>query len=382
MKSLFFLRDDVIFLNHGSFGASPLPVMREYQRFQIELEKQPVEFMDRRHDGMLAEARACLSNYLGCQSEDIVYVPNTTTGVNAVARSLPLKPGDEVLISDQEYGALEKMWNFVCQTTGAKLVKAVVPFPLKSSEEIKNAILNAVTPKTKVVFFSHISSATALVFPVKEILDALRGSGVYTIIDGAHAPAQIPFNISELDPDFYTGNCHKWMMAPKGTAFLYARKELQHLLVPPVISWGNTHRPQGYSYFIDEFEYQGTRDISNFLAVPAAIKFMDFHSWTKVSDDSSLKVLAAKKRMEAIPGITSLYPGDTPLIRQMASVKLPANAPVDLKAQLYDQFKIEIPVFPHNGERFIRISLNAYNSEKDVDILIDALEKLIPKETK
>ena len=382
MKSLFFLRDDVTFLNHGSFGASPLPVMREYQRLQIELEKQPVEFMDRRHDAMLSDARNCLANYLGCQAEDLVYVPNTTTGVNAVARSLPLKPGDEVLISDQEYGALEKMWNFVCQTTGAKLVKAVIPFPLSSSEEIKNAILNAVTPKTKVVFFSHISSATALVFPVKEILDALRGSGVYTIIDGAHAPAQIPLNIAELDPGFYTGNCHKWMMAPKGTAFLYAREEFQHLLVPPVISWGNTHRPEGYSYFIDEFEYQGTRDISNFLAVPAAIKFMDFHNWSKVSDDCSVKVLAAKKRMEAIPGMTSLYPGETTLIRQMASVKLPANTPADLKAQLYDQFKIEIPVFPHNGERFIRISLNGYNSDRDVDILIGALEKLIPKETK
>ncbi|KAA0260051.1 MAG: aminotransferase class V-fold PLP-dependent enzyme, partial [Chlorobiota bacterium] len=155
----------------------------------------------------------------------------------------------------------------------------------------------------------------------------------------------------------------------------------QNLLVPPVISWGNTHRPQGYSYFIDEFEYQGTRDISNFLAVPAAIKFMDFHNWRKVSDDCCVMIHDAKKRMEAIPGMESLYSGDTSLIRQMASVKLPANAPADLKAQLYDQYKIEIPIFPHNGERFIRISLNGYNSEKDVDILIEALEKLIPKET-
>ncbi len=378
MKSLFFLRDDVIFLNHGSFGAAPLPVMREYQRLQIELEKQPVEFMDRRHDEMLSGARKCLANYLGCGSEDLVYVPNTTTGVNAVARSLPLGPGDEVLMSDQEYGALEKMWNYVCQKTGAKLVKAVIPFPLTSPDAIKNAILNAVTNKTRVVFFSHISSATALVFPVKEILDELRGSGIYTMIDGAHAPAQIPFNISELDPDFYTGNCHKWMMAPKGTAFLYARKELQHLLVPPVISWGNTHRPEGYSYFIDEFEYQGTRDISNFLAVPAAIKFMDFHNWRKVTDDCCARVQEAKLRMEAIPGMISLYPGETSVIRQMASVKLPDNAPTDLKARLYDEYKIEIPVFPHNGERFIRISLNGYNSANDVDILLDALQKLIP----
>lgn len=382
MKSLFFLRDDVIFLNHGSFGASPLPVMREYQRLQIELEKQPVEFMDRRHDGMLLEARGCLAKYLGCGSEDIVYVPNTTTGVNAVARSLPLSPGDEVLISDQEYGALEKMWNHVCQTTGAKLVKAVIPFPLSSPSEVKSAILNAITAKTKVVFFSHISSATALVFPVKDILDSLRGSGIYTLVDGAHAPAQIPFSISELDPDFYTGNCHKWMMAPKGSAFLYARKKYQHLLVPPVISWGNTHRPKGYSWFIDEFEYQGTRDISNFLAVPAAIKFMDFHSWKQVSDDCSARVLDAKKRMEELPGVQSIYPGDTSLIRQMASVKLPEYAPEDLKARLYDEFKIEIPVFTHNGERFIRISLNGYNSGSDVDVLIEVLQKLLPKETK
>lgn len=377
MKSIFFLRANVIFLNHGSFGACPMPVMKEYQNRQIELEQQPVEFMDRRHDELLSAARACLGNYLGCERDDIVYIPNATTGVNSVARSLPLKPGDEVLMSDQEYGALEKMWKFRCEETGAKLVKAKIPLPLSNSQEIVEAMLNSVTPATRVVFMSHISSATALIFPVKEIVEALRGKNIYTVIDAAHAPGQIPVNISDIDPDFYTGNCHKWMMAPKGTAFLYARKDMQDLLVPSVISWGMTHKMPTQSRFIDEFEYQGTRDISGFLAVPAAIKFMKFHDWEAISDKCHNLVLETKNRMEKIKGMESIYPSDSSLIKQMASVKLPVTAPLDLKQRLYDEFNIEIPVFSHNDERFIRVSINGYNTLGDLDILIEALHHFL-----
>lgn len=377
MKSIFFLRENVIFLNHGSFGACPMPVMKEYQTRQIELEQQPVEFMDRRHDELLSSARSCLAGYLGCEKDDIVYVSNATTGVNSVARSLPLKPGDEVLISDQEYGALEKMWKFRCEETGSKLVKATIPLPVTKSSEIRDAMLSAVTPATKVVFISHITSATALIFPVKEIVDAFRGKNIYTVIDAAHAPGQIPVNISEIDPDFYTGNCHKWMMAPKGTAFLYARKDMQHLLVPSVISWGMTHKAPTSSRFIDEFEYQGTRDISGFLAVPAAIKFMKFHDWEQISLKCHRLVLETKERMEQIKGMESIYPSDSSLIKQMASVKLPKSAPEDLKRKLYDEFNIEIPVFSHNGERFIRVSINGYNTLGDLDKLIEALHHFL-----
>jgi len=373
MKSLFFLRDDVIFLNHGSFGACPVPVMKEYQKHQHELEMQPVEFIGRRSGELLSAARGHLAKYLGCFRDDLVFIPNTTTGVNAIARSIRLKQGDQVVISDQEYGALERMWRIICDETGAELVIAKIPYPVENSDQIKNALLNAVTPKTKALFFSHITSASALTFPAKEIIDELRGRSIYTIVDAAHAPGQIPVNISELDPDFYTGNCHKWMMAPKGSAFLYVKNELQHMMKPPVISWGLTNDVEGPSHLINEFEYQGTHDISNYLTVPAAIRFMEDYHWTGISEKCHFLTLETKLLMEQVKGMEVICAADSSLFKQMAAVKLPVSAPLDLKEQLYDIFKIEIPVFPHNGARHLRVSVQGYNTKKDLDKLVEAL---------
>jgi len=222
---LFLLDPDVIFVNHGSFGACPRPVFAAYQAWQRELERQPVEFLGRRFAALIAEARTALGAYVGAGADDLVYVPNATTGLNIVARSLELAPGDEVLATDHEYGALDRTWRFICAKRGARYVRQPVELPITSAEEVVEAVWAGVTDRTRVLFLSHITSPTAIIIPVAELVRRAREAGIITVVDGAHAPGQIPLDLESLGVDFYAGNCHKWMMAPKGSAFLYARRE-------------------------------------------------------------------------------------------------------------------------------------------------------------
>src|SRR5574340_575478 len=237
MKELFLLDPDIIFLNHGSFGACPRPVFESYQRWQLELERQPIEFLGRRANDLLADSRSVLAQYLGTLRDNLVYVANDTTGVNIVARGLELGPGDEVLASDHEYGALDRTWRFLSQKFGFRYLNQPVSMPLRSADEFIEDFWRGVTNRTRVIFPSHITSPTAVIFPVKEICARARQSGILTVIDGAHAPGQIDLALDDLGADFYTGNLHKWLCAPKGAGFLYARPEVQHLALPLVISW-------------------------------------------------------------------------------------------------------------------------------------------------
>ncbi|MBI3975655.1 MAG: aminotransferase class V-fold PLP-dependent enzyme, partial [Armatimonadetes bacterium] len=216
LRALFLLRPDVIFLNHGSFGACPRPVFEAYQGWQRELEAQPVEFLGRRFPDLMREARTALAGFVGADPDDLVYVPNATTGVNIVARSLPLEPGDEVVSTDQEYGAAEKIWRFVCERRGARFIQAPLPVSVGAREQIVEALWAQVTPRTRVLFFSHLTSPTAVILPVAELVRRAREAGIITVIDGAHAAGQIPFALDALGADFYAANCHKWMCAPKG----------------------------------------------------------------------------------------------------------------------------------------------------------------------
>ena len=281
LRELFLLRPDVVFLNHGSFGACPRPVFEAYQQWQLELERQPVEFLGRRFGGLLREAREALAAVVGARADDLVYVPNATTGLNAVARSLRLAPGDEVLTTNHEYGALDRTWRFVCARRGATYVNRPLPLPISSADEVIEQLWAGVTERTRVLFLSHITSPTALILPVQELVRRARAVGIITIVDGAHVPGQIPLNLEALGADFYAGNCHKWLNSPKGSAFLYARKEVQPLVEPLVVSWG--WQPEsstllsldsnGSSPFVLQHEWQGTRDIAAYLSVPAAIEF-------------------------------------------------------------------------------------------------------------
>ena len=378
MRDLFLLAPDVIFFNHGSFGACSRPVFEAYQAWQLELERQPVDFIGRRRPDLMRRARECLAAYVGAEPDELVYVPNATTGLNTVARSLALQEGDEVLGTDHEYGALDRTWRFVCGKRGARYIRQPVPLPIHSAEQVVETIWSGVTPRTRVLFFSHVTSPTAIIFPAAELVQRARQAGIITVIDGAHAPGQIPLDLKTLGVDFYSGNCHKWMCAPKGSAFLYARREMQPLVEPLVVSWGWESERPGSSRFIDEQEWQGTRDIAAYLSVPAAIQFMAEHDWTRVRRECHELVRAARQRVSELTGLPPVAPDSPEWFSQMAILPIPPCDLDALRRRLHDEYHIEIPVVDWNGRQFIRLSIQGYNTRQDVDDLGKALGALLP----
>ena len=244
LKEYFLLDPTIIFLNHGSYGATPKPVFEAYQYWQRRLERQPVLFLGRELPALMHESRAALGEYLNADADDLVYIPNATHGINIVARSLKLDPGDEVLTTDHEYGACDYTWEFNCERTGARYVHQSISLPVHSEDAIVEQFWEAVTPRTKVIYLSHITSSTALQMPVEEICRRAKERGILTVVDAAHAPGQIPVDLQTLGADIVFGNCHKWMLAPKGSAFLYVRREVQDLIDPLVVSWGTHPTPE------------------------------------------------------------------------------------------------------------------------------------------
>ncbi len=374
IKDLFYLAPDVVFLNNASFGACPKPVMDVYRDWQIELERQPVEFLGRRRETLLKYAREELARFLNCASDEIVFVTNATTALNIVAHSIDLQPGDEVLTTDLEYGAMDRMWKIICERKGAVYRKVKTNFPLSNDEFVENVFQN-VHPKTKVLFLSHITSSTALLFPVKQMVQRANEMGIITIIDGAHVPGQIPLDLADLAPDFYTGNCHKWLFAPKGAAFFYARKNHQNFLKPFLISWGRKEF-LSESPFIDEFEYQGTRDLAPFLSVPAGIEFHKKYCTNSAKQNIRQMLEYAKTEFARIfntPAIIKRIPENM----QMYAHPLPKD--IDgklLKTKLFDRFKIELPVSTQNNIEYMRISLQVFNTKEDLDYLFSKIQKL------
>ena len=371
----FLLRPDVAFLNHGSFGACPKPVFDTYQAWQRELEAEPVEFLGRRSGGLLADARKVLGTYVGADAEDLVFVTNATYGVNIVARSLDLGPGDEVLTTDHEYGACDRTWKFICGTRGARYVKTPIPLPLPSDDEIVERLWAGVNERTKVIYMSHITSPTAITLPVGEICKRAREAGILTVIDGAHAPGQVDLRLEQLGADFYTGNLHKWLCAPKGSGFLYARRDRQALLNPLIVSWGWESETPGPSQFIDHFTWLGTADPSAYLSVPAAIEFQRQWNWPRVREACHALAVAGRRRLEEVTGMPTLSPESNYV--QMCSIELPAGSIEKLGTRLFDEYKVEVPLTRWDNREFLRISIQAYNSVEDVDRLVDALERLI-----
>jgi isopenicillin-N epimerase len=378
LKSLFLLDPEVVFLNHGSFGACPRPVFRVYQQWQRELERQPAKFFHKRANGLLAEARAKLGAYLGVAADEVVYFPNPTTALNMVARSLDLRPGDEILTTNHEYGAMDRMWRFVCCKTGARYVQQPIPLPVTSHADFLEAFWSGVTGRTRVVFISHITSPTALTFPVQEVCRRARQAGLLCIVDGAHAPGHVPLDLAALGVDIYAGACHKWLCAPKGAAFLYARRDVQRWLEPLVVSSGWESEHPGDSQFIDYHEYQGTRDLAAFLSVPAAIEFQDEHDWGRVRQRCRALASETRRRLEELTGLDPVCPDSPEWFTQMATARLPDVDLGRLKERLYDEFHIEVPVGRWNDQPLTRVSFQAYNGQADADALVNALTQLLP----
>jgi isopenicillin-N epimerase len=378
LRHSFLLRPDVVFLNHGSFGACPRHVFESYQKWQLELEREPVEFLARRFNNLMHDARESLAAYVNAAADDLVFVPNATTAINIVARSLALEPGDEILTTNHEYGALDRTWRFICQKNGAIYKPQPVSLPVTTAEEFVERVWSGVTPRTRVVFLSHISSPTALIFPVIEICRRAHEAGLLTVIDGAHAPGQIPLDLTGLGADLYVGNCHKWMNAPKGAGFLYARRKVQSVLEPLVVSWGWQSDTPGLSRFIDEQEWQGTRDIAAYLSVPAAIEFMRQHDWAGVQGKCHELARYAREVITRLTGLEPISPDSMEWFAQMVSLPLPACNADALKHRLYAEFQVEAPIITWNGRQFVRVSVQAYNDRADVDALAAALQTLLP----
>jgi len=384
VRDRFLLDPDIVFLNHGSFGACPAEVLEVQWQWQCEMERNPVAFLGRRSAGLLREARQALAGYLGANADDLVFVTNATTGVNAVARSLDLRPGDEVLTTDLEYGACLATWTLACRQQGARLRQVPVHLPFDADALLRD-LAAAITPRTRLLFVSHIASTTALIMPVAALVAWGHAQGLPVFIDGAHAPGQLPLDLDALGADYYAGNAHKWLCAPKGSAFLHVHPSRQAGLHAPITSWGEAEGSGGHTGFEAflgrgvlerRFQWQGTRDPSAFLAVPAAIDFQRQHDWPTVRARCHQMAMSLMHRVADRYDLAPIGPDEA--FAQMAPLPVPATDPEALRARLWDAHRIEVPVTRHDGRTLVRVSVQAYNGLADLQALEAALQAELP----
>jgi isopenicillin-N epimerase len=384
---LWSLDPSVTFLNHGSYGACPLPVLEAQQRFRAQLERQPLRFFMREFEALLDAARSELAAFVGVQADELVFVPNATTGVNAVLRSLCFTPDDELLTTNLEYNACRNALNFVASRAGAKVVVATVPFPVESPNQIVEAVIERVSPKTRLALLDHVTSKTALIFPIEQLVSELTARGVDTLVDGAHALGMIPLNLHEIGATYYTGNCHKWLCAPKGAAFLYVRHDKQSAIRPLTISHGaNSHRTDKPRFQL-EFDWMGTDDPTAYLCVPEAMRFLGSllpGGWSELMENNRTKALLARQLLCDALGVLPPCPDE--MIGAIASVPLPPELssyepegqvrewPV-LQDILCDRFNIEVPVIPWYPpfKQLVRVSAQVYNTLEQYNYLAKAL---------
>ncbi len=377
LRSQFLLNPAITFLNFGSFGATPKPIFDVYQQWQRVLEAEPVQFIAFDGFNYLADTRAALAKFIGCpDKDDLVMVTNPSFAVNLIAKNFPLQAGDEILATDIEYGACDRTWEYYCKKNKATYRRQKINLPISSKEKFIEDFFEGLRPSTKAIFISHITSATSLIFPVKEICAIAKSKGLITIVDGAHAPAHIDLNINELEVDFYTGACHKWMMAAKGCSFLYAHKNVQHLCDPLIVSWGYKALKPSHSTFLDYHQMIGTRDFSAFLTVEASLAFMEKNNWPAVSKKCHEMVLANAQRFYTLLGTQPISPLNNEWIGQMISIPINTPEPEILQRKLYIDYTIEVPIMRQEKDVYIRYSINGFNSVADLDTLYNALEAI------
>lgn len=376
-KSLFYLNPEISFLNFGSFGACPKVIIEDLQKWQLEMERDPVQFISVRSLDYLKKSREALADFIHCDADDLVYVTNPSYAFNIIAKSFPLNEGDEILSTEFEYEAMDRTWNYYCQKSKAKFIPQKINLPLVSKEKFIEDFWKGLTKNTKAIFLSHITSTTALKFPVKEICEKAKELGLITIVDGAHVPGHIPLNLQELKADIYTGACHKWMMTPKGSSFLYVKKEMQHLFDPLIISWGFGNPTTTDTQFLDYHQLQGTRDLSAFLTIPKSLEFMQKNNWVEVGRSCAELARNNYKRFCDLLSVTPLCPITEEFLGQMCSVPINTNQPDKLQTILFEKYKIEIPVMVHGDYTFLRYSIQAFNDQNDLDRLYNALEEIL-----
>jgi len=382
------LDPDVAFLNHGSFGSCPRTVLQLQQQLRERLERQPVQFFMRDLEAMVDAARAALAQFVGADPDDLVFVPNATVGVNTVLHSLRFEPGDELLVTDHEYNACRNAFEHAAERSGARVVVVPLPFPVRGAEEIVAAILERVTPRTRLALIDHVTSQTGLVMPIEALVRELHARGVDTVVDGAHAPGMVPLDLRRIGAAYYTGNCHKWLCAPKGAAFLFVRRDRQHLVRPLVISHGANSERTDRSRYLIEFGWTGTGDPTASLCVPEALRFMGSllpGGWPEVLQRNHALALAARRILCEALAIDPPAPED--LIGTLVSVPIRDAQKAKtrdvfrldaLQERLLTEHSIEVPVmtWPRWPHRLVRVSAQLYNSEPQYERLAAALRTL------
>jgi len=382
----------VLFLNHGSFGACPREVLERQAALRAEMEAEPVRFLSRELDDRLDAARAALAAFLGAGADDLAFVTNATSGVNAVLRSRAFAPGDELLITDHAYNACRNTVDFVAERNGARVVTVTLPFPVATPDAVVEAVLARVTPRTRLALLDHVTSPTALVLPIERLCAELGARGVDVLVDGAHAPGMVPVDLRALGATYYSGNCHKWLCAPKGSAFLWVRGDRHAEVRPLTISHGANAKNAGRSRFRLEFDWTGTADPTAWMSVPTAIACVGAMlpgGWPAVMARNRALALEARALLCATAGTPPPCP-DT-MVGSLAAVVLPDGAPTTtigwrrpdpLQARLFDGWSIEVPVitFPAAPKRLIRISAQLYNSRDHFVRLAGALGKELATE--
>ena len=377
-RRLWDLRPDVTYLNHGSFGPAPRPVREAWRRWNDRLQAEPVDFFTRRLPAALDEAAGRLAAWVGTRPENLVFVDNATAGMNVVAGSVRLAPGDEVLITDHDYGAAKRIWQRSCDRAGAKLVVQPVAVPIDNQQQVVDAVLQGVTPRTRLLVFSHVSSPTAIVFPAEALCRAARERGLAVCIDGPHALAMRDIDLDRLDCDYYTASCHKWLCAPFGSGFLYVHPRQQASVQPALLSWGRHPPEKPEVTWRDEFIWPGTRDPSAWLAVPSAIEFLTDRVGLKLFRERTHELARdARRRIAELTGLAPLVPDDASWYGSMICVPLPPGDAFALHTALWRE-QIEVPIIDWQGQRLLRVSCHLYTQPEEIDRLAEALRRHLP----
>jgi isopenicillin-N epimerase len=380
------LDPEVTFLNHGSFGSCPQPVLDVQGDFRRRLEREPVRFMDGALEGLLDEARVSVGAFVGADPDDLAFVDNATTGVNTILQSLPLGKADELVVTDHAYNACRNALDHYAERAGARVIVVRVPFPVRDPEQIVAAVLSVVTPRTRLALLDHVTSPTALVFPVARLVRELTARGVETLIDGAHAPGMLPLDLRALGATYYTANFHKWCCAPKGAGMLYVQRDRQKKIRPLVISHGASSKRTDRSRFLLEFDWTGTRDMSAILSIPYALRYLDRlvpGGFSALMPMNHALALEARRILADRLQLTVPCPDD--MIGSMAALVLPGDGTNDAEAlhtALQDRWKIEVPIFawPAMPQRLVRVSAQIYNQRAEYEKLADALANELARE--
>jgi isopenicillin-N epimerase len=375
LRSQWMLQEGLAFLNHGSFGALPRAVFEVQHGWRTRIEADPIEMMGRRGEQMIEDAKKAVGAQFGMKREDFGFVTNATEGANAVLRSLSLKPGDELLTTNHVYHAVRQTMKWSAREAGATFREIAIPLPIASSQQICEIVLEALSPRTRLLVIDHITSPSALVFPLEEIVTGCRQRGVEVLADGAHAPGMVPLNVEKINATYYTANLHKWVCAPKGTAFLWVSPERQSKVHPAVISH---NLDQGLAR---EFAWQGSRDLSSWLSAPAALSFMGKFGWENVMRHNHQLACWAQQLLVGRWGVEPISPMDGSLLGSMATVRLPEplasiKDTVRLQQQLHDEFALETPLVGWDGKVLLRVSCQIYNEPREYERLAEVVLRL------